>query len=142
MIHWADILVFFGALLNAQMDVGMFRKTKMVLPKWWGFNPEAKYVGGITANGRAKWYGIPVPVQLTDGWHFCKMLLLVCLFFFALIRPYSSFLPVAGNLNSLVSLFLTLGYLGYVWSLAFKIGFNWLLVKEKTKFIYLFIPFK
>lgn len=50
--------------------------------KWWNaeISWRNKYVDGDPSKGRVKWFwGINKPVQITDAWHFFKMLMIVFL---------------------------------------------------------------
>jgi hypothetical protein len=79
------ILLALGSTCNAIMDkithhydTSIFKTFKKRY--WWdpSMSWENKYILGKPTNGRVKWYfGLNKPVQLTDAFHFFKMLMII-----------------------------------------------------------------
>lgn len=60
---------------------------------WWDgdISWKNKYVDGDTEKGRIKWFfGINKPVQLTDAFHFFKMLMIIFICFSIVCGVFSS----------------------------------------------------
>lgn len=78
------ILIILAATCNAVMDICSHKFNSSVFSKlnpWW-WNAEIswknKYINRNPSEGRKKlFWKINYPVQLTDAWHFFKMLMLV-----------------------------------------------------------------
>lgn len=79
MIALPIILFMLAAMFNAIMDVAEFHPHR--LPKWWRHDWRRKYVDGDPKKGRVKIGKTKInkPVQIIDGWHFSKMMMVICL---------------------------------------------------------------
>lgn len=81
------IFIFLAAICNAVMDVSLFHWHKSIFTKkgfarhWWDgtISWKNKYVDGEESLGRKEWRILNMifikPVQLTDAFHFFKMLM-------------------------------------------------------------------
>ena len=117
------IFLILASICNAIMDItthhfyqSIFIKIKN--QKWWNTSDswKNKYVNGNPKFGRVKWFfGINKPVQLTDSWHFFKMLMIificVSIITFNFVYPLYLF-PI-----------LLLVY-GIIWNLTFSLFYN------------------
>jgi hypothetical protein len=116
------VLVILSAICSALMDVGNFHPSQLRLPSWWKHNWTAKYVGGDPENGRVKWkigpFEVVKPVQLSDGWHFSKMVFVI-----ANILSVVVALTVEKKLNSVIIGGAFVG-LGVLWNTTFSLFYN------------------
>lgn len=141
------ILMFIAALCNAIMDKVDHHFSKSIFnriksPKWrlW-FNEndgwKNKYVDRDPNKGRVKWkiFGIEFnkPVQLTDAWHFFKMLMI---FAISMIPSYNLcemevFLVNIDQFNYVLNLLLYWTIFGTTWNITFyRIFYNGILKDE------------
>jgi hypothetical protein len=113
------ILLVIAASCSALMDTHAHHWASSVMPRWgWWWRQESwrnKYKDGDYSKGRTWW-----PVQITDGWHFAKMVMIfaVCA---ALALPQSK------------SIYHFLGWFaayGVVWNITFNILYNRILNKK------------
>ena len=84
-----------------------------------------KYIGGEPINGRVKWFfGFNKPVQITDAFHFFKMLMIIfiCL-------SITSVLMSDLDLSLINYLIVFIGY-GTCWNVVFSLFFDKILKKE------------
>lgn len=73
-------LVATSAIFSAIMDVGNFKPHKLRKRPWWIHDWRRKYINGNPAEGRVVWFWkIKRPVQIIDGWHFSKMMMIILL---------------------------------------------------------------
>jgi hypothetical protein len=129
------IFLALAAICNAVMDVcshhyfnSVFRKwdLKMI---WW--NAELswtnKYIEGLPVFGRKHWkifdIKIIIPVQLTDAWHFFKMLMII--FIVVSIMTYSGSMF---NQNNFIIFCIDMLIYGCVWNCTFSLFYNKLLI--------------
>ena len=123
------LCVGIAAICNAVMDVTQFHFEKSIFsslnPKWWNgsISWKNKYIDGEWKNGRVKWlWGIiNKPVQLTDAFHFFKMLMVIfmCL---GVIIPH----PPMVIENSILSFLIVLLMFGGIWIMFFNIFYKFL----------------
>lgn len=115
-------LVFISAVCSALMDVGNFHPSQFRLPNWWKHNWTAKYIDGDPGKGRVKWrlFGIAInkPVQLSDGWHFSKMVFIVTNILSIVIAMMEG-----KGLNFIEGSLAVLG-LGILWNISFSLFYN------------------
>jgi len=80
---WLSLLAV-AAILNASMDTlyhhwgnSIFRKFQQ--PFWADTNTswKNKYIDYDPSKGRVKFYGLNMHPAFTDGWHFCKSLMII-----------------------------------------------------------------
>jgi len=127
------ICVSLASLCNAIMDtldhhhsISIF--TKMKNPLWWNSDKgwRNKYVDRDPNKGRVKWFlGINKPVQITDAWHFFKMLLII---FMCTGIVLSTKAPFYDDAPLYYYLILLLG-LGITWNMTFSLFYEKLLLK-------------
>lgn len=68
-----------SAMFNAIMDISEFKPHRFKRI-WWRHDWTRKYINNDPAQGRIKWFGnVNKPVQIIDGFHFSKMMLVICL---------------------------------------------------------------
>ncbi len=95
-----------------------------------------KYIGGNPDLGRIKWeiFGIKFnkPVQITDAWHFFKMLMIVFICFGIVF--YKSFFFYFHNI--IIDKLFEILILGTIWNLIFSLFYNYLLTLKFWKFIF------
>lgn len=137
--YYILILLLFSisAACNSIMDTVDHHYATSVFSKivsnklWWNSDQgwKNKYIDRDPKKGRVKWFlNINKPVQLTDAWHFFKMLMIIfaaASIALACINPYAIFiLDVHYSLNIIVHMLI----LGIVWNLTFSIFYNRILV--------------
>lgn len=140
MIEWfsIDVSVLFIALAsynNAVMDTcahhyssSIFNNGTAKSNRW--YNAEIswknKYVNYDKKQGRVKWsifgFKFNKPVQLTDAWHFHKMLMIIFICC-AIISHNTS--------DSFLRSLLQLLFYGFVWNITFSLFYDKLLIKHK-----------
>ena len=80
------VFIILEAICNAIMDTIDHHSGKSIFPKtlWWNSNKGwlNKYIDRDQTKGRVQWdlklFKMNKPVQLTDAWHFFKMLGIIC----------------------------------------------------------------
>jgi len=85
MIYCSFIFIILASICNAVMDTSVHHYSKSILSNfknklWWNgeISWKNKYVEGDPKKGRVKWiFGFNKPVQLTDAFHFFKMLMVI-----------------------------------------------------------------
>lgn len=78
-IIMAIVCLFGAGSFNAIMDISNFKPHRFER-KWWRHDWTRKYVNGDPQQGRVKWFGrINKPVQLIDGFHFSKFIMVFLL---------------------------------------------------------------
>ena len=89
MIILSLLFLALASICNAIMDKTSHHFEKSIFSKaknrkWW-YTPDSwknKYIDGDSTKGRIKWFWkINKPVQLTDAWHFFKMLMIFFIVF-------------------------------------------------------------
>ena len=147
------LLIFIAAACNAVMDTvdhhfndSIFDNIKDKKKRLW-FNSNQgwrnKYVDRDVKKGRIKWtilgFKFNKPVQITDSWHFFKMLMifLICMIpALDMVLMHSNML-ISWNfqyfeISPIYNLFIHWGLLGIVWNLSFfRVFYNYLLLKKK-----------
>lgn len=142
-------LIFFAlaAICNAVMDVVSFHYDESVFWKPWGnrkdnlwnqwwnanFSWKNKYILGDTHLGRKKlFWKINYPVQLTDAWHFFKMMMIIFIALSA-VTFEKHYMPLFYAVsNPLFIILLMCGY-GLAWNLTFNLFYNHLLIRKQKK---------
>ena len=138
------ILLSFGSICNSIMDTVDHHQQKSIFSKfkngrWWNQNQgwRNKYIdydGDIKLNiepRRVKWslFGFTVnkPVQLTDSWHFFKMLMII---FISL--SISTFLIFTNNIIGFLPFTVYLLLCGLIWNTTFRLFYHkFLLLKNE-----------
>jgi hypothetical protein len=75
--------LFLASVCNSIMDKTSHHFSTSVFSSmgdWWDSvnSWKLKYIDGDSTKGRVKWwFGLNKPVQLTDAWHFFKMLMII-----------------------------------------------------------------
>lgn len=140
------ILICFAAFCNAIMDKtthhfddSIFSTIKNKKIRQWFNTSESwknKYIDKDVKKGRVKWvffgFVFNKPVQLTDSWHFFKMLMVFSVCFL----PVSYYVYIDGNhiffgMNPMFNMVVYWILLGISWNLVFGLFYNKLLVKKK-----------
>lgn len=138
--------VLLAAFFNAIMDVVYFHPSQSRLKGWWAAmnyksaveGSDPKYIDGDPKKGRAQMTFLGMtftkPVQLVDGWHFSKMMM-IFMIAFSNVAAWSSDLmfyvlsqPV---LNAAVHAAALLVIYGLVWNLPFNVFYNNILRTKK-----------
>lgn len=124
MIYTSLIFLILAAICNAVMDVTQFHYEKSIFKKinrwWWDgtISWRNKYIDLNPLNGRIKIKNtnINYPVQLTDAFHFFKMLMVVfnCLSIITFVNCSYTFL----------SFIILLLIYGTVWNMTFSLFYN------------------
>lgn len=143
MIYYALILIFFAlaGMCNAIMDTLDHHHDKSIFSKfkrntmWWNFHEgwRNKYIDRDPKKGRVKWIGnINKPVQITDAWHFFKMLMIVfaaASVVIALLNPHVMYLvKFSDSWNYIANVILHMLVMGSVRNLTFSLFYNRLLI--------------
>lgn len=133
------LFIILASICNAVMDITSFQFHKSVFKDlnkyiWYPkFSWRNKYIDFNFKKGRAKWGPFKIPVQLTDSWHFLKMLMII--FICTSIVTYDFEFIVM--LNSLVGLPIplnwikleALGLYGLLWNVPFSLFYDKVLRK-------------
>lgn len=130
MIYCSLFFIVLAAICNAVMDTSVhhyntsiFKKSKSKI--WWdGENSwKNKYIGGNPKNGRVKWFlGFNKPVQLTDAFHFFKMLMIIFLCISIItFDKCSVFVDCNIRWHSFI---IILSLYGLLWNLTFSLFYN------------------
>ena len=97
---------------------------------WWNFHQgwRNKYVDRDPAKGRRKlFWKINVPVQITDAWHFFKMLMIIfgaTSVTLAMTSPYMLYLIKCDSWNYFINSTMHMIILGFAWNLPFSLFYN------------------
>lgn len=125
------IFLILASICNAIMDTSVHHYDSSILTNynmlWWdgAISWKNKYVDGDSNKGRIKWFfGIYKPVQLTDAFHFFKMLMII---FICLGIVCGVFGDLDYNLYSFLLLFI--GY-GVTWNVVFSMFYEKILIKH------------
>jgi len=121
-----------ASICNAVMDKTNHHFNRSIFnklnPKWWNgeISWRNKYVGGDVKDGRVKWVlGLNKPVQLTDAFHFFKMLMIVFMVLAIVTFPSVEYF-------SLNMFYLICGY-GLAWNLTFSFFYHKIFTKRVDK---------
>jgi len=132
------IMIALAAICNAVMDTvdhhfktSKFSKLKSERWRLW-FNESQgwlnKYVDRDDKKGRVKWKVLGItfnkPVQITDAWHFFKMLMII--FIDLSVTPH---LPYFG-LNCWLMTIVWFLLIGFIWVQAFNVFYDYILIKK------------
>jgi len=139
------ILIFIAAAFNAVMDTvdhhfgeSIFDNIKDKKKRLW-FNSNQgwrnKYVDRDVKKGRIKWsilgFKFNKPVQLTDSWHFFKMLMIFTVCLIPALNIVSMGSIQYFNIAPIYNMFIHWSILGIIWNLSFfRIFYNYLLLKK------------
>jgi len=139
------VFLVFASICNAIMDVCQHHFDKSIFKregkdKWnrWHNARHSwrnKYVNGDPKQGRRKLKikGTPItfnyPVQLSDGWHYYKMLMLVfmCLAILNFPKPFEFKIFDSWIVNGIA----WLGILGLIWNQTFSLFYEHFLIKKE-----------
>lgn len=123
------IFIVLAAISNSIMDKPLHHWDKSIFSnitknKDWWYSPDSwknKYVDGDPEKGRVKWLGgiMNKPVQLTDSWHFFKMLMII--FICLAISMHSNFIHPA--IDWIIY--------GLLWNGSFSLLYNIILKKRQ-----------
>lgn len=146
------ILVALAAASNSVMDTVDHHQSKSIFSKlkdqkWWNAkngwkNKYVDYDYDASLNlplRRVKWhiFGITFnkPVQLTDSWHFFKMLMIVFMCLSTIIFPYTVYCYCDGyNIWEIIlAVIIWLLVLGITWNLTFSWTYNKLFILKNQK---------
>lgn len=125
----ASLFFATAAIFNAVMDVGSFHAERFNAHPFWKSCHCCKYAGGqLPCDGatydtatRTKWiFGWNKPVQLTDGFHFSKMAMVVFIFLALYVAIWDGLKNWKWRLA-----FLAAGYA--LWNGTFTIFYKWIL---------------
>jgi hypothetical protein len=103
---------------------------------WWDSvnSWKLKYVDGDSTKGRIKWYfGLDKPVQLTDAWHFFKMLMIVFIctsISLLILNPVLIVRLTDGWLDYVFNFVGQLVIMGIVWNNTFTLFYHTIWVKK------------
>ena len=130
------LLIVLSSFCNAIMDTldhhystSIFSKIEKN-PLWWNADQgwKNKYVDRDPKKGRVKWniLGIRVnkPVQITDAWHFFKMLMIIFFCSASVVNMY-----FAIEFNVFISIGILIIY-GTLWNLPFSLLYNKVLINK------------
>jgi len=134
MIYISLLLFLLASICNAVMDTSVHHYSTSIFtklnPLWWNGETswKNKYVNGDSAQGRVKWlFGMNKPVQLTDAFHFFKMLMIVFI-----CGSIVTFNPSLVFINLPIPwytyLFVFFIY-GFIWNMTFSLFYNKILRK-------------
>ena len=119
------LFIALASICNAIMNKGLFHFHKSIFPQgviWWNsqISWRNKYINSDTKQGRRKILNtnINYPVQLTDSFHFFKMLLIV--FICLSIVTY----------KPIINMLLDVLIYGTVWNITFSLFFDKILAKN------------
>lgn len=129
MIYLSLTFLILAAICNAVMDTSVHHysisKLKSLNPSFWNgeISWRNKYIDGDSTKGRVKWYfGLNKPVQLTDAFHFFKMLMII--FICLSIITFDKCLVLVGCQYQWYSFIIMLGVYGTMWNLWFSLFYN------------------
>jgi hypothetical protein len=89
-----------------------------------------KYVDGDPQKGRVKWFWkINKPVQLTDAFHFFKMLMII--FICLSIITFDRCTSIIGCEYNILTFLFTLGVYGFLWNIYFSLFFDRILKSKE-----------
>lgn len=124
------VFIILAAICNAIMDVVCQHHNTSIFQKYKiGFWSDAyleswknKYIDGDPKRGRVKWYfGLNKPVQITDAFHFFKMLMIICICL--------SIITFTGCGYVWYYLLLELVIYGTLWNISFSLFYDKILKK-------------
>lgn len=129
MIYLSLTFLILAAMCNAIMDTSVHHysssKLKSLNPKFWDgeISWKNKYIDGDSTKGRVKWYfGLNKPVQLTDAFHFFKMLMII--FICLSIITFDKCFVLIGCEYHWYSFIILLGVYGTMWNVWFSLFYN------------------
>lgn len=135
MIFPSLIFIILASICNAIMDTsthhyGTSKLTKFKNTLWWNgeISWKNKYIDGNPDKGRVKWYfGMNKPVQITDAFHFFKMLMII--FICLSIITFDKCNMLVDCKYEWYSFIIMLGIYGTLWNLTFSLFYNEILKK-------------
>lgn len=129
MIYTSLIFIILAAICNAVMDTSVHHfhtsKFNTLNPYFWDgeISWKNKYIDGDPSKGRVKWYfGVNKPVQITDAFHFFKMLMItfICLS----VITFDKCAVLFGCEYSVLNFLVILGVYGTIWNTVFSLFYN------------------
>ncbi len=129
MIYLSLILIALAAMCNAVMDTSVHHYHSSILknlnPYFWDgeISWRNKYNNGDPNQGRVKWFlGLAKPVQITDAFHFFKMLMII--FITLSILTFNKCEVLVGCEYHWYSFLGLLGIYGVLWNTTFSLFYN------------------
>ena len=136
MIELSLIFLMLAAICNAIMDTSVHHYSTSILneynPIWWdgSISWKNKYIDGDFTKGRIKWFKyINKPVQLTDAFHFFKMLMII--FICLSIITFDKCSILVNCEYHLFTSLIVLSLYGLIWNVTFSFIYKILRI-EKT----------
>lgn len=131
MIFLSLIFIILASICNAIMDTVLYHHDRSIFKEYkTGFWSDTyfvswknKYVDGDPKKGRVKWFWIiNKPVQLTDAFHFFKMLMIIFICLSIITFDRCTLLFVCEY--NVFTFLLTLGVYGFLWNIYFSLFFD------------------
>ena len=121
------IFIILASVCNAFMDTSVHHYSTSIFsklnPLWWNgeISWKNKYIDGDSTKGRVKWFfGINKPIQITDAFHFFKMLMII--FICSSIATFDR--QWVFNEYTFWSCLLAITIYGTLWNLTFSLFYN------------------
>lgn len=129
MIYLSLIFIMLAAICNAVMDTSVHHFHTSVFNKlnpyfWDGeISWRNKYINGDPSQGRVKWYfGLVKPVQITDAFHFFKMLMII--FICLSIVSFDSSKVIIHGVFHLPAFLIMFVLYGILWNIIFSLFYD------------------
>jgi len=129
MIYLSLTFIVLAAICNAVMNTSVHHYSTSIFKKlnpyfWDGeISWRNKYINGDPSQGRVKWFfGLVKPVQITDAFHFFKMLMII--FICLSIITFNKCAVLAGCEYQWYSFLTLLGIYGVLWNTTFSLFYN------------------
>ena len=129
MIYFSLIFITLAAICNAIMDTSVHHYStsvfKKLKPEFWNgeISWKSKYINGDFNKGRVKWiFNLDKPVQLTDAFHFFKMLMII--FICLSIMTFDKCASFIGCEYQWYSFTIMLLIYGIIWNSTFSLFYN------------------
>lgn len=129
------VFLSLAAICNAVMDTSVHHYSTSIFskldPNWWNgeISWRNKYFLGDPLQGRRFLFlGIKYPVQLTDAFHFFKMLMII--FICASIVTYSPCALFLDCGSVILSQLIIFSIYGIVWNLSFSLFYDKILIRS------------
>ena len=128
------IFIILASICNAIMDITSFHFSISIFNKlnpgvWWPtISWKNKYEDFDPKIGRAKWGKVLVPVQITDAWHFFKMLLIIFICTSIVTYDFEFIIMLNTAIGLAIPLKLVwieaLGIYGTLWNVTFSLFYD------------------
>lgn len=129
MIYLSMVFIMLAAICNAIMDTSAQHFStsifKRLNPLFWNgeISWKNKYINGDPNQGRVKWFfGLVKPVQITDAFHFFKMLMIV--FICLSVITFDKCLVLVNCQYTWYNFLIILGVYGLLWNTIFSLFYN------------------